>query len=182
MPPSDSEDDPDLNDVFDEVPSSDADEVNEEELFGDNAEDGTEHGDVSKRQDSLRASIQLNSQNSGSEEDDDDADGDGDADNDGDGDADDDEDEDEEMQDVPPAQREVVPLSASVHSPTLGTPSSEQASQAEHFQQNTLSKGVIVTFISFGSSRLRSSQNARRSNQLAQHHRLSNVAPKYSLL
>ena len=53
MPPSDSEDDPDLNDVFDEVPSSDADEVNEEELFGDNAEDGTEHGDVSKRQDSL---------------------------------------------------------------------------------------------------------------------------------
>ena len=59
MPPSDSEDDPDLNDVFDEVPSSEADEVNEEELFGDNAEDGSEHGDVSKRRDSLELQSNL---------------------------------------------------------------------------------------------------------------------------
>lgn len=56
MPPSDSEEDPDLNDVFDEAPSSEVDEVNEEELFADNADEGTEHGEVRVAVSELRSS------------------------------------------------------------------------------------------------------------------------------
>ncbi|KAL5511215.1 SPT8_2 [Sanghuangporus vaninii] len=100
MAHSDSEEDVEANDGFDfDGRSSEADEVNEDDLFDadENAEEGTEHGDET-----------------GSEDEDEEMEAEGEA--------EEEEDEEDESTDIAAVQKEIVPLQAPLQPPQLPEP------------------------------------------------------------